>query len=76
MMTFTSPFQPQPLCDSDGGVCGYQIYPTEGPKPAGENVTQNHSNLEIKMDSRKAEQNNSNARGEKKDSELREESIM
>lgn len=66
MMTFTSPFHPQPLCDPDGIVCGYQTFPTEGPKTAGENVKQNYSNLEIKMDSRKTEQNNSNAPGRKK----------
>lgn len=67
-MTFTSPFQPQPLCDSDGSICGYQTYSTEGPKTAGENATQNHSNLEAKMDSRVTKQNNSNAPGRKKDS--------
>lgn len=43
MMTSTSPFTPQPLCDSDDSICGYQTYSTKGPKTAGENITQNHS---------------------------------
>lgn len=52
-MTFTSPFQPQPLCDSDDSISAYKTDSTEGPNTAGENVTQNHSNFKIKMDSRK-----------------------